>query len=86
MMPVPMAPRKPPESPPPLTVLEEAERTALLAALVSNGWNLTHTAAALRLRGPQEVRRAIVRLRCEVEYQTARDAGLVAPGGRPPKQ
>lgn len=64
------------------TVARDAQRTLLLASLRAAEWNLTRTAEALDLRGPQEVRRAIVRLGLESEYAAARDAGLIAPGGR----
>lgn len=62
---------------------EDAMRAALLKALRENGWNLTHTAAALRMSAASSVIRALHNLGLDDEYEKAKKAGHVRPGARP---
>ena len=58
----------------------EAQREALLAALKSNGWNLTATARDLGLSGPSNVIRALKTLGLGEQYEAAKARGDIAPG------
>jgi len=58
----------------------EAQRKALLAELEANGWSLTTTARELGLTGASNVKRSILTLGLEEEYEAAKAAGKIVPG------
>jgi hypothetical protein len=60
----------------------EAMRAALLNELIRTGWNLTETAATLRLDGPGNVARVARHLGLGDDLQRARDEGRVRRGRR----
>lgn len=76
------APTKPTEAPA-STLAEigrEAQRKALLAELERQDWNLTATARALGLVNASNVKRSLLTLGLENEYEAAKDAGKINPG------
>jgi transcriptional regulator with GAF, ATPase, and Fis domain len=60
----------------------KAQKHALLRSLRANGWNLTATATALEMGSHANVIRSIHELGLSAEYEAARSARLVVPGGR----
>jgi len=58
----------------------EAMRAALLDELIRTGWNLTETAATLRLDNPGNVARVARHLGLGDDLQRARDDGRVRRG------
>ncbi len=60
----------------------EAKRALLLKTLNELGWNLSRAAEALEMPGASQVIRAIRDTGLDAEYEAARAAGKVRPGGR----
>jgi transcriptional regulator with GAF, ATPase, and Fis domain len=70
-------------SAPPRTLTEigrDAQRSALLEELERQSWNLTGTAKALGLVNASNVKRALLTLGLEGEYDAAKAAGKIVPG------
>ena len=59
---------------------DEAQRKLLLKTLKNNGWNLTHTAEALKLAGASHVIRSLKTLGLADEYAAAKADGRIAAG------
>lgn len=79
--------KAPPKAPAPRTLAEigreaqhEAQRAALLEELERQSWNLTATAKALGLVNASNVKRSLLTLGLEEQYEAARKRGDVAPG------
>lgn len=62
---------------------EEAQRAALLKALVRADWVLKDVAESMELTGTANVLRAIKQLGLDAEYRAAKAAGKITPGPRP---
>lgn len=60
----------------------EAQRKALLAELRRQRWNMSATARALSMTNTANVLRSIKLLGLKAEYDAAKAAGKIAPGGR----
>jgi transcriptional regulator with GAF, ATPase, and Fis domain len=56
----------------------DAERALLASTLDAHGWNLTHTAKALRLNDPSSVLRAIERCGLKAAYAAHRISAIKA--------
>lgn len=62
--------------------MHKAQRAALHAELKRQGWNMSATARALSMTNTANVLRSIKLLGLTVEYDAAKAAGKIAPGGR----
>jgi transcriptional regulator with GAF, ATPase, and Fis domain len=60
----------------------EAQRKALLAELRRQRWNMSATARALSMTDTANVLRSIRALGLKAEYDAAKAAGKITPGGR----
>ncbi len=61
---------------------EAAQRKTLLASLRRHDWNMSATARELSMTNTANVLRAIKRLELSDDYERAKAAGKIAPGGR----